>query len=418
MSIIVLGAGVIGVTSAYYLAKAGHRVIVIDRQPGPALETSFANAGEISPGYASPWAAPGIPLKALKWMFMKHAPLVVQPKFDLGTLRWLAKALSNCTADRYAVNKERMLRIADYSRACLAELRAETGINYDQRMQGTLQVFRTQKQIDAMAKDIVVLAKAGVPFGVLDRDGCAAAEPGLNPVRERIAGGLRLPNDETGDCYKFTNVLSDHAESLGVAFRYETKVERLVAQGGRISAVRLSTGEELETELVVVALGSYTPQLLAPLGLRLPVCPVKGYSITIPISNGDRAPVSTVMDETYKVAITRLGTRIRVGGIAEIAGFDTTPREARRATLAQSVTDLFGDAGDLSQATFWCGLRPMTPDGTPVIGPTRFGNLYLNNGHGTLGWTMACGAARILADMISGKKPEIESADYGISRYG
>ncbi len=417
MTIVVLGAGVIGVTSAYYLAKAGQRVIVIDRQPGPALETSFANAGEISPGYASPWAAPGIPLKALKWMFMKHAPLVLQPRIDLATLRWMAQILSNCTTARYAVNKERMLRIADYSRACLADLRVETGIAYDQRMLGTLQVFRTQKQVDAMAKDIEVLAKASVPFEVLDRDGCAAAEPGLKPVRARIAGGLRLPNDETGDCFTFTNALSAHAEALGVTFRYGVEVERLIAQGGRITAVRLSTGEDLQADTVVAALGSYTPRLLAPLGLRLPVYPVKGYSITTPIANSARAPLSTVMDETYKVAITRLGDRIRVGGIAEIAGFDTTLKEARRATLAQSLTDLFGDGGDLSQATFWCGLRPMTPDGTPVIGATRYENLYLNTGHGTLGWTMACGAGRLLADIICGKQPEIESTDYRISRY-
>jgi len=416
MRIVVLGAGVIGVTSAHYLAMAGHRVTVLERCAGPALETSFANAGEISPGYASPWAAPGVPLKALKWMFMKHAPLVIQPRVDWATVCWMAQILRNCSARRYAVNKERMVRIAEYSRDCLAELRAQTGIAYDARMLGTLQVFRTRAQMAAMAKDIDVLARAGVPFEVLDADGCLAAEPGL--ARERIVGGLRLPKDETGDCFKFTTALAARAQGLGVEFRYDTVIARLIADGDRIKAVRLSTGEDVEADVVVAALGSFTPRLLAPFGMRLPVYPVKGYSITLPVSNAVRAPVSTVMDETYKVAITRLGERIRVGGIAEIAGFDTRLHAARRATLAQSVSDLFGDAGDVAKARFWCGLRPMTPDGTPVIGATKLRNLYLNTGHGTLGWTMACGAGRVLADMISGVTPQIACADFALARYG
>lgn len=417
MTIIVMGAGVVGVTSAYYLAKAGHQVTVIDRQPGPALETSFANAGEISPGYASPWAAPGVPIKALKWMFIKNAPLVLRPVFDWATIAWLAQMLRNCTARRYAVNKARMLRLAEYSRDCLDDLRSETNIAYDQRMQGTLQVFRTQRQFDGMARDIEILRAAGVPFEVLDPQGCAAAEPGLAPVRDHITGGLRLPHDETGDCFLFTNALASQAEALGVTFRYDTAIQRLIHEGGRVTGIQLGSGEVLAADHFVAALGSYTPRLLAPLGLRLPVYPVKGYSITLPIVNPERAPVSTVMDETYKVAITRLGDRIRVGGIAEIAGFDRTLREARRRTLEKSVGDLFGGAGDLSAAKFWCGLRPMTPDGTPLVGPTRFRNLHLNTGHGTLGWTMACGSARVLSDMVSGAKPEIETADYALSRY-
>lgn len=416
MKITILGAGVIGVTSAYYLAKAGHEVTVLDRQSGPALETSFANAGEISPGYASPWAAPGIPQKALKWLFMKHAPLIIRPMVDAATWRWMTAMLRNCTSARYAVNKGRMVRLAEYSRDCLIALREETGIAYDHRTQGTLQLFRNAKQLDGIGKDIEVLKADGVPFEVLDPAGCVTAEPGLQPVRDKIVGGLRLPNDETGDCFKFTNELQKRAEALGVQFRFGVDIRRLRQEGNRVVAVETAEGE-IRSDIFVAALGSYTPALLKPLGLRLPVYPVKGYSITVPIVDETRAPVSTIMDETYKIAITRLGDRIRVGGMAEIAGFSNDLPQTRRATLEHSVEDLFGGAGNQKEATFWSGLRPMTPDGTPVVGATRFANLFLNSGHGTLGWTMACGSGRVLSDLISGTKPEIETAGLAISRY-
>ncbi|WP_336801594.1 D-amino acid dehydrogenase [Kaistia sp. MMO-174] len=416
MKITILGAGVIGVTSAYYLAKAGHRVTVIDRQPGPALETSFANAGEISPGYSSPWAAPGIPQKAVKWVFMKYAPLIIQPMLDADTWRWVIAMLGNCTSARYAVNKSRMVRLAEYSRDCLIDLRNEIGIEYDGRARGTLQLFRTQKQLDGIGKDIAVLKSDGVPFSVLDPAGCIAAEPGLAHVREKIVGGLQLPHDETGDCFKFTNELAKRAEALGVTFQYGVDLLGVRTEGKRIVAVKTSRGEVI-ADAFVAAMGSFTPQFLKPLGLRVPVYPVKGYSITVPIVDETRAPVSTVMDETYKIAITRLGDRIRVGGMAEIAGFNRDLPPSRKATLVYSVEDLFGGAGDQSKATFWTGLRPMTPDGTPVIGRTDYANLYLNTGHGTLGWTMACGSGRLLADLIGGRKPDIQSDDLGIQRY-
>ena len=416
MKITVLGAGVIGVTSAYYLAKAGHEVCVLDRQAGPALETSYANAGEISPGYSAPWAAPGIPVKAMKWLFMKYAPLIIQPRFDVPTWRWMLAMLRNCTAARYRVNKSRMVRLAEYSRDCLDTLRAETGIAYDERTQGTLEVFRTQKQLDAIGKDVEVLRADGVPFEVLDSAGCVAAEPGLAAAKDKLVGGLRLPGDETGDCFLFTNALAGLCEKAGVTFRYGVEIRALKVSGGRIAAVATSEGD-LDCDLVVACLASYTPALLGPLGLDLPIYPVKGYSITLPIVDAARAPVSTVMDEAHKVAITRLGERIRVGGMAEIAGFDKSLPDARRATLEHSVEDLFGGAGDQSQAIFWCGLRPMTPDGTPIIGPTRYPNLFLNAGHGTLGWTMSCGSGRVIADLVSGAAPEIEIADLGLARY-
>ena len=416
MKVVVLGSGVIGVTSAWYLAQAGHQVTVIDRQPAPAMETSFANAGEISPGYASPWAAPGIPLKALKWMFMKHAPLIIQPQMDWAKLSWMARMLMNCTAGAYAVNKSRMVRLAEYSRDCLIDLRAETGISYDERTQGTLQLFRTEKQVTAAAKDIAVLRADGVPFEVLDTDACIAAEPGLAAARGKIAGGLRLPGDETGDCFKFTQALAALATAAGVTFRYGEAIHRLEGAHSRIVAVHTLAGR-VTADAFVVALGSYSPALVAPFGIRLPVYPVKGYSITVPVVDASLAPVSTVMDETHKIAITRLGDRIRVGGMAELAGFDTSLAAKRQATLTHSVEDLFGGAGDQSRATFWSGLRPMTPDGTPVVGRSPVPNLYLNTGHGTLGWTMAAGSGRLLADIMSGQRTGIEAADLGYGRY-
>lgn len=416
MKIVVLGSGVIGITTAWYLAQAGHEVTVVDRQPSAAMETSFANAGEISPGYASPWAAPDIPRKAVRWLMMKHAPLIIRPTFDRHMVTWLAGMLRNCTAHRYAVNKARMVRLAEFSRDRLIELRGATGIDYAERSMGTLQLFRTQAQLDGVAKDIEVLEEYGVPYEVLDRAGCAAAEPGLAGSRTEIAGGLRLPNDETGDCFKFTVALAALAEKAGVTFRYDVDIRRIRASDGRIVSVETSAGD-IAGDAYVVALGSFSPQLVEPLGLRLPVYPVKGYSITVPIVDEGAAPVSTLLDESYKVAITRLGDRIRVGGMAEISGFDLSLHEPRRRTLEHSVGTLFPGAGDLGQASFWAGLRPMTPDSTPVIGRTKIPNLYLNTGHGTLGWTMACGSGHVLADIIGGRTPAIEVEDLGIGRY-
>ena len=416
MKITVLGAGVIGVTTAYQLAKSGHEVTVIDRQGGPALETSFANAGEVSFGYCSPWAAPGIPQKALKWIFMEHAPLILRPKLDATMISWMLKMLSNCTSERYAVNKSRMLRLADYSRISLAALRAETGIAYDERMQGTLQLFRTEQQLDASAKDVKALAADGIPYEVLDPDDCIKVEPALRHEREKFVGGLLTPKDETGDCFKFTNALASKAVELGVTFAYDHEIEGLEVEGGRIRGVRTNKGP-FRSDAVVVALGSYSPMLVKPFGIKLPVYPVKGYSLTIPIHDASRAPESTVMDETYKIAITRLGDRIRVGGMAEISGYTNDLATARRRTLEHSVTDLF-PGGDLAKASFWSGLRPMTPDGTPVIGPTKIGGLFLNTGHGTLGWTMSCGSARVISDLVGGRKTDIDAGDLAVARYG
>ncbi|TFW32476.1 D-amino acid dehydrogenase [Massilia horti] len=417
MKIIVLGSGVIGTTSAYYLAKAGHEVTVIDRQPAAGMETSFGNAGEISPGYATPWAGPGVPLKAIKWLMMKYSPLVVRPKFDMQMWSWMLQMLANCNHKSYEINKSRMVRVAEYSRDVLKQLRVDTGIQYDERTEGTLQLFRTQQQLDAAATDIAVLQQSGVPYHLLDPKGCEAAEPALARVRGKFVGGLQLPGDETGDCFKFTQALAEMARELGVKFRHNVTIERLATEGDKVTGVVTSQGD-LKADTYVLALGSYSPFLLRQIGIKIPVYPVKGYSITVPIADASGAPESTVMDETFKVAITRLGDRIRVGGTAEIAGYDLTLRTERRAILEHSVTDLFPQGGDVSQASFWCGLRPNTPDGTPVVGPTPLRNLFLNTGHGTLGWTMACGSARVTADLVSGRQPEISLEGLFMDRYG
>ncbi|MCA8255124.1 D-amino acid dehydrogenase [Burkholderia sp. AU31624] len=415
MRVVILGSGVVGVASAYYLARAGHEVTVIDREAGPALETSFANAGQISPGYAAPWAAPGVPLKAVKWMFEKHAPLAIRLDGTRFQLQWMYQMLRNCTAERYAVNKGRMVRLAEYSRDCLQALRADTGIQYEGRTGGTLQLFRTQQQLDGAAKDIAVLQEANVPFELLSPADLKKAEPALAAVSHKLTGGLRLPGDETGDCQLFTTRLAALAESLGVKFRYNTPIDALAIAGGKIAGVQCGS-ETVRADAYVVALGSYSTSFISNL-MKIPVYPLKGYSITAPIVNEAAAPVSTVLDETYKIAITRFDQRIRVGGMAEIVGFDKKLRAARRETLEMCVNDLFPGGGDTSKATFWTGLRPMTPDGTPIVGRTPVSNLFLNTGHGTLGWTMSCGSGQLLADLISGKMPTIQADDLSVHRY-
>jgi D-amino-acid dehydrogenase len=335
--------------------------------------------------------------------------------------RWGAMMLANCTAKAYALNKSRMVPLAEYSRDCLKALRAETGIAYDDRAQGTVQLFRTHKQLDGIAGDVAVLQQYGVPFEVLDRAGFCAVEPALQLTQHKFVGALRLPNDETGDCFKFTNRLAAMAAALGVQYRWNTRIQGLQVgrTGGRSALTGVHTDAGLlKTDRAVLALGSHSPLLLRPVGIRIPVYPVKGYSITVPVTDAPYAPESTIMDETHKVAVTRLGDRIRVGGTAELAGYSLNLREARRATLNHVVTDLFPRGGDVSKAEFWCGLRPMTPDGTPIVGATPVANLLLATGHGTLGWTMAAGTGRVIADIVSGRQPDIDIGGLAMARYG
>ncbi|NPD68522.1 D-amino acid dehydrogenase [Lichenicola cladoniae] len=416
MKVVVLGGGVIGVTSAWYLARLGHEVELIDRQPGVAMETSFANAGQVSPGYSTPWAAPGLPVKAIGWMLRKHSPLLIRARLDIAMIRWMGQLLANCTEEAYERNKSRMLRLAEYSRDCLDDLRHETGITYDDGQAGLIQLFRTQAQLDHAADDMRILAAGGVPHELLDQAGVVRNEPGLAHSIHLLKGGLRLPGDQSGDAHLFTRRLADMAAAAGVRFRLGVSIERLLHGPDLIDGVQTSQGV-VTGDAYLAATGVHTVKLLQPLGLRLPVYPVKGYSLTIPLTDASRAPTSTVNDETYKVAMTRLGDRIRVGGTAELAGYDLRLRPERRETLALSFGELFG-GGDLDRATYWTGLRPNTPDGTPIVGSSgRYRNLWLNTGHGTLGWTMACGSGRLIADLISERRPNIEHEDLALSRY-
>lgn len=416
MRVLVLGSGVIGVASAYYLAAQGAQVTVLDRQSGPAEETSFANAGQISPGYSTPWAAPGIPFKAVKWMFQHHAPLAINLDGSLWQLNWMAQMLKNCNPASYSINKERMTRVAEYSRDCLRQLRQDTGIHYEHRSKGTLQVFRSEAQLDMVQRDIAVLQACGVSHQLLvGAEQLAQVEPALAYAQDKLVGGLHLPNDETGDCYLFTNALAGVAQEMGVEFKFNQNVERLITQGDEIKGVVVN-GEVLTADKYVLAFGSYSRDFLKPLQLDLPVYPVKGYSLTVPIMDEKFAPQSTVLDETYKIAMTRFDRRIRVGGMAELSGFNRELNTDRRATLEMVTQELF-PGGDLSQAQFWTGLRPMTPDSTPIIGATRFSDLFLNTGHGTLGWTMACGSGKLISDLVMNHQPDISTEGLSIQRY-
>ena len=415
MRVVVLGSGVVGVTSAWYLRQQGHEVTVIDREPDAALETSAANAGQISPGYAAPWAAPGVPLKAIKWMFQRHAPLAISLDGSGFQLKWMWQMLRNCDTRHYMENKGRMVRLAEYSRDCLKALRASTGIPYEGRQGGTLQLFRTEQQYENAAKDIAVLEDAGVPYQLLESHRLAEVEPALADVAHKLTGGLQLPNDETGDCQLFTQRLARMAAEAGVVFRYNTPVDSLLYEGNQIYGVQCGA-EVVKADAYVMAFGSYSTAMLKGI-VDIPVYPLKGYSLTIPIAEESGAPMSTVLDETYKIAITRFDSRIRVGGMAEIVGFNTALLQPRRETLEMVVRDLYPRGGHVEQATFWTGLRPMTPDGTPIVGRTPYKNLWLNTGHGTLGWTMACGSGQLISDLISGRTPAIPFDDLGVARY-
>lgn len=418
MKVIVMGAGVIGVTTAYYLARQGAEVTVLDRQAGPGLETSYANAGELSYGMTSPWAAPGVPMKALKWLFMKRRPLFIWPLISPTMWKWGLDMVRNCNEEAYAVNKGRMVRISNYSRDVMPDLIDETGIEYDGREQGTLQLFRTNKQLKGSKADQDILAEYDSPFEVLDRDGCIAVEPALAEVPDKFVGGLRLTADRTGDCRLFTIALAEKCAGMGVEFQYGQTIRAIAIENGKVAGVDTEIAGRITGNAYVCALGSYGPRVLNPIGVRLPVYPVKGYSVTLPVTDDAYAPQSTLMDETHKVAITRLGDRIRVAGTAEIAGYSSRLGPHATDTVRHVIGDLFPRGGDLGKAEGWTGLRPMTPDGTPVLGPSRYDNLYLNTGHGTLGWTMACGSGRAVADVVLGKTPEISLDGLTAERYG
>lgn len=408
MKVVVIGAGVVGMTSAWYLARHGHEVTVIERRSGPALETSFGNAGGVCPGFAGPWAAPGMPLKALKWMFAAAAPLKIRPRADPAQWLWLMRFLANCTQTRFRANKARMQRMAHYSKACLVALREETGIAYDNMAKGVLQVFATEEELDGGARSAAVLSGLGIAHRLVGPEELAGIEPALARARTPLAGGLHLPGDETGDSRLFCEALRALLEPAGCRFLFDTPVARLSASGGRIEAAVTPAGE-IRADAFVVACGPFAPALLKTVGLSLPVYPVKGYSLTLDLTDPDAAPISSVMDEHSKVMVTRLGTRLRAAGVAELAGFDAALRPAAVEGIRARVGALFPGAADYARAQVWCGFRPMTPNGPAIVGRTRYANLYLNAGHGSNGWTQACGTSAYLADVVSGCTPAIDA---------
>ncbi len=412
MHVVVLGAGVVGVATAWYLARDGHRVTVVERESAAALGTSYGNAGQISPALSSPWAFPGLVGKAMSWAFAQYPPLVLGRAPDAAMLRFLWRMWRASSPDDYVRSKREMVKLAEYSRDCFKALRAEIAIDYAGRQRGLLVAFRETAQVDGYAKDLAVLDELGVPYRKIGRDELQALEPNLSPESGIIAG-VHLITDETGDCHRFTQALAKECAARGVRFVHGATATRLVAEAGRIKAVE-TTVETFEPDAVVVALGVWSNALLAPLGIDLPIYPVKGYSLTVKAESDAVGPMATVGDETTKVGVTNLGGRIRVGGTAELAGFDLSRREARYAGLIHTLKSLFPKVPEaaIASAERWSGLRPVTPDGPPEIGRLAYANLYLNSGHGTLGWTMSMGSGRVLADLIGGARPAVDLARF------
>ena len=418
MKILVLGAGVVGTATAYFLARDGHAVTVVDRQDQPARETSFANGAQISACHAKPWAGPGTPLQAFKWMFQPDAPLLFKPwRWDPSLWSWGLKFLANCTADRARLNMARALRVALYSREVLRALRQFTNIQYDQVLQGILHIYRTEAEFHEGRENAALLQRLGLPQDVLTPAECVTVEPALaHAARHDLAGGLLSPLDESGDAMKFTVELARLAADLGVDFRFNETVTSVEHAGGRITRVVTDRGAH-QADAVVLALGSYSPLFARDLGLKLPVYPAKGYSITVAVANPAAAPTVSITDETRFMVFSRLGANLRVAGTAELAGWDTTLDPIRVAPLVENAKALFPEASKYLDVQAWCGLRPATPDSVPILGATPYENLFLNTGHGTLGWTMACGAAKLIGDLIAGRTPEIELEGLGLNRF-
>ncbi|MBK0326075.1 D-amino acid dehydrogenase [Rhodobacteraceae bacterium F11138] len=406
MRIIVIGAGVVGVTTAWYLQKDGHDVTVVERNSAPALETSFANAGGICPGFAGPWAAPGMPLKALRWLFQDTAPLKIRPQLDLAQWAWLAKFTANCTKARFDRNKARMQAMAHYAKACLDQITEETGIEYDAAQKGILHLFTTESEMTLGHRSAKVLSDLGIAHRLLSSDEIAAVEPALGQGNETFTGGIHLTEDATGDCRLFTDRLADLARKRGARFHFDTSATRLTVADGQVTGLE-TTADRFEADAYVVAAGPFSRALLASAGISVPLYPVKGYSLTCPISDSSAAPVSSIMDEHSKIMITRLGTRLRVAGMAELEGFNANIGQPARTFMLDRLKTLFPAAAQYEQADWWCGFRPMTPDGAVRLGQSGLSNLFLNVGHGSNGWTQACGTSKVLSDLIAGRPPEL-----------
>jgi len=415
MHVLVIGAGIIGVTTAYELRSRGFDVTVLDRRPGAAQEASYANAGVLSVAYAGPWAQPGMPGKVLRSLWQSTSPVIFRPSFAPAQWRWIVRWLGECRLARYQVNKQRMQRLAEYSRGVLHELRNRHALEFEQS-KGWLQLFRTEADRARAKPAIELLAQAGTAHRLLDAAACRAVEPALIDATP-LAGGLFLPDEETGNCAYFARLLRDLTAAAGVDFRFETPVKALRFEGGRFTSAQTPTGP-VAADAAIVAAGADSARLLRGTGLRLPLYPVKGYSLTAPIARFEFAPMVSVMDEAFKVAITRMGNRLRIAGTAELGNRKLQLRDAALGTLLRVARDWFPGAAAYSQSRAWVGARPMLPDGPPVLGATGVPNLYLNLGHGSTGWSLACGSARVVADIVAGVKPQIDLDGLTIGRYG
>ena len=418
MRVLVLGGGVIGVSTAWYLAADGHEVTLVDRQPGAALETSFANGGQISASYAEPWANPDAPLKIAKWLGREDAPLLFRLRADWRQWLWGLRFLAECLPSRTRHNTVQCLNLALYSRDSLKELRAATGIRYDHLERGILQFYTDAKEFEHGIAAAALMRQYGCDRVVRSPDECVAVEPALAACRDRLAGGIYTASDETGDAHVFTVELARLAGARGATFRWSTDVERLDVAGDAVTGVHVRDAdgreETLAADAIVCALGSASPLVLSTIGVPCSVYPAKGYSITLEVGAHRGAPTVSLTDLAWKIVMTRLGSRLRVAGTAELNGWDTSMNERRCGALVRRTFELFPDAGEREGVKFWTGLRPATPSNVPIIGRTRYRNLWLNTGHGTLGWTMACGSGRALADLIGGRRPGVEFAFAGL----
>jgi len=406
MRVLVLGGGVIGVTASWYLAEDGHEVTLVDRQAGPALETSFANGGQVSASFAEPWANPGAPATILKWLGREDAPLLFRLRADVRQWRWGLQFLRECLPSRTRRNTIECLKLAVDSLECLKALRQATGIEYDQQTRGILHFYTDAREFARAVRDAEAMRAYGSERDILTVEQSIALEPALTACRERLVGGIFTAKDESGDAQRFTSELARRATARGVTFKFGVDVKGIECAGDAVQAVRaVEAGTEmrLKSDAYVVALGSYSPLLLEPIGVPCRVYPVKGYSATIDIGGYRGAPTVSLTDVERKIVITRLGTRLRVAGTAELTGWDTALNAGRCEALTARAFELFPDAGDRRNIRYWAGLRPATPSNVPIIGPTRYGNLWLDTGHGTLGWTLACASGRRLADMMSGR---------------
>jgi D-amino-acid dehydrogenase len=415
MRVVVLGAGLIGTATAYYLAKAGHEVVVVDRQRQAGLETSFANGALLTPSTSDSWAAPGTPQKILKWLGQEDAPMLLRLRALPGLIGWGLKFLRECQPARWEANTEAVLKLALFSMAALDKLQADERLEFDRNPPGLIKLFRDPLSMDSALRASALYQRLGVDCAALDPDGCLAVEPALRPIREKISGGVHYPADGSGDALKFTQALAKRADGLGVSFRFEHGIAGFSTEGDRVAAVETDRGP-IGGDGFVLALGSFSAPLGRKLGVTLPIYPAKGYSITVSASGWNGAPRIPIADDGRKVAVVPLGDRLRVAGTVEFDGYGTGLNATRGQMLVDGLGDIYPDYPRGGRIEHWSGLRPLTPDGRPIIGRSRWRNLFLNTGHGPLGWTLAAGSGLAMAELVDGRTPSIDLAPFALAR--